>query len=363
MVARYITRREFLTLLAAGTAGAYLAGCGPAATPTAAPAPTPIAPLKPQFDPKKYKGETIFFAISKVPRADVLVQNMREFEDWTGIKVEYEVVPEAQIREQNVIRMTAKDTQMDVWEAAYGPEMRRFSKMGWMQPLDDYLKDPTLADPSWDPEDINPAGRKLWTGVDGKLYGLNTILPSMIYACRKDLLEAKGLKFPKTLEEMENAAKALHDPPNRYGIVLRGKGASTVIWGAIFQNMGGTWLDKDRKLTLTSPEAIKAVELYARLLRNYGPPGVTGYDWMECSSLFLQGKAAMWIDGADLVATAEDPKTSTIVGKVGYSPTPAGAGGQFLPVSGPAMCISPFSKKKEAAFLFCQWATNKKNHV
>jgi len=118
MVARYITRREFLTLLAAGTAGAYLAGCGPAATPTAAPAPTPIAPLKPQFDPKKYKGETIFFAISKVPRADVLVQNMREFEDWTGIKVEYEVVPEAQIREQNVIRMTAKDTQMDVWEAA-----------------------------------------------------------------------------------------------------------------------------------------------------------------------------------------------------------------------------------------------------
>jgi multiple sugar transport system substrate-binding protein len=60
--------------------------------------------------------------------------------------------------------------------------------------------------------------------------------------------------------------------------------------------MGGTWLARDGKPAINSPEAVMSLEFYGGLLKNYGPPGSVNYHWYETVSLFAQGKAAMFTE-------------------------------------------------------------------
>ena len=69
--------------------------------------------------------------------------------------------------------------------------------------------------------------------------------------------------------------------------------------------------------------------MYAKLLQDAGPAGVGNYTWYEAVSDFQQGKAAMYIDASVFMSQIEDPAKSTVAGKVGYAPMPAGPKGAF----------------------------------
>eukprot|EP01035_Chromulina_nebulosa_P010742 gene10742-14406_t len=72
-----------------------------------------------------------------------------------------------------------------------------------------------------------------------------------------------------------------------------------------------------------------------------------------------QGRAAMWIDGVGWAPPIEDPNASRVVGKIGYTVVPAGPKGQFSAAYGDGIGIAKTSTKKEAAYLYCQWAVSK----
>ena len=118
-------------------------------------------------------------------------------------------------------------------------------------------------------------------------------------------------------------------------------------------------MTKDGKPAVNSPEAVQALDLYGRLLRNYGPPGAVNYHWYECVSLFVQGKAALYTDVNSRLFQFEDPAKSQVVGKVGYAMFPAGPAGRKPTMEAISMAISAKSRKKEAAYLFLQWAAGK----
>jgi multiple sugar transport system substrate-binding protein len=80
---------------------------------------------------------------------------------------------------------------------------------------------------------------------------------------------------------------------------------------------------------------------------------------MEALAAFAQGRAAMWIDGVGWAPGAENPNSSRIVGKVGYTMVPAGPKGQYSATYGDGIGIAAASKNKEAAYLLCQWAVSK----
>jgi multiple sugar transport system substrate-binding protein len=146
------------------------------------------------------------------------------------------------------------------------------------------------------------------------------------------------------------------------GIVLRGKkAAATSQWAPYLFGFGGSWLTKDGKPAMNTPEAVQAFDYYGRLLRNYGPPGAVNYHWYECVSLFVQGKAAMYTDVSNRIFFFEDPSKSQIVGKIGYAMFPAGPAGRKPTMEVWSMAVSSKSKKKEAAYLFVQWAASKEN--
>lgn len=75
------------------------------------------------------------------------------------------------------------------------------------------------------------------------------------------------------------------------------------------------FFDKNGKLATDSPEAIAGAEMYKRLLRESGPAGVAEFNWNECQSLFLQSKAAMWIDGIGFAPPLEDSSNRASSGR------------------------------------------------
>ena len=347
---RTMTRREVLALGAATVAGA-------------AAAPLALSPaMADAVAWQRYKGTQLFLLFYKHPWVDQIVKYFPEFEAMTGMKVQYEIIPEVQGREKLVIEMTAGSGGIDAWHASMHVEKRRFWKSGWFQPLNAYLNDKTLTAEDYAWNDVTAGAKAAVTQPDKTISALPTFVDPFVLFYRKDLFEQRGWAPPKTMEELESYAKQLHSPPGMYGFVMRGlKNANATPWAFVLYAMGGRYLTPDRKSAMNSPEWVKSMDWYAGMLRRYAPPGVVNFNWYECSAAFMQGQVGMYIDGVNFANQFEDPTRSKIVGKVGYTVLPAGPAGHFAPTFTNAMALSAQSRHKEAAYLLCEWATSKQN--
>ncbi len=316
------------------------------------------------FDWQVLKGTTIRVMANKNASGEAIQALVPDFEKLTGIKVQYETFTEDQYRQKVLLELAAGTGSVDVIHTATSNEGLKFWKSGWYEPLDDYLKNAKLTDPNFDLADISKPALRGNT-FDGKLVALPTTQQTTMLYYRKDVFDKLKLKVPETFEELEAAAKKLNNMEEAgqkmVGIVLRGKkAAATSQWAPYLFGFGGTWL-KDGKPVISSSEAVKAFDFYGSLLRNYGPPGAVNYHWYECISLFVQGKAAMYTDVSNRIFFFEDPAKSQVVGKVGYALFPAGPAGRRPTMEVWSMAVSSKSKKKEAAYLFVEWAASKEN--
>jgi multiple sugar transport system substrate-binding protein len=123
--------------------------------------------------------------------------------------------------------------------------------------------------------------------------------------------------------------------------------------------MGGQWLDESREPVFNEEGGAESLEYFATLVQNYGPPGVANYGWQESLALFNDGKAAMIMDASPLFANMIDPKQSKVHEHVKALIQPEGPAGNYPTVHGWTLNMSPFSKNKEAAWLFMQWYSSK----
>lgn len=376
---RRLGRREFLKASVIASSAALLAACQtPAApAPTTAPAPKATEAPKPAataapagtkapgdaFSWQRFKGEKIEVQLIKSPRGDVLQQNQKEFENLTGIQVGSEQVPEQQLRQKQVIEFTSGSTTFDVTQNSLHVQKRLFGKGKWLLDLRDYLKDPTLTSPDYDYADFAKSALDYAAQVDGRVDTLVQSNDYFILYWNKELFQAKGVQYPNTLDEMLAAAQKLNDPGKGvYGFVGRGlKNANVPLWYSFLLGWDVDGIDDKAVMHTDGPEAIAAAELYKKLMKDYAPPGVAGFNWNEAQTAFAQGTAAMWYDGVGFAEPLEDKTKSKIVGKVGYGFPPAGPKGRFASMSGAAMGVSSFSKKPGPSYYYCQWATNKVN--
>jgi multiple sugar transport system substrate-binding protein len=186
--------------------------------------------------------------------------------------------------------------------------------------------------------------------------------PWVIYY-NKELFDAKSVAYPKSFAEIVDAAAKINDSSKGVcGFVGRGlKNANVPVWTSFLLGYGGTFVDAHGKLATDNAAAIDAAKMYQTLLAKYGPQGVAGFNWNEAQSLFLQGKAAMWLDGIGFAQPLEDPSKSRVVGKVGYGVMPPGPKAQVSAMFGDGEGISSFSKKKGPSWFYLQWASNKTN--
>jgi multiple sugar transport system substrate-binding protein len=126
----------------------------------------------------------------------------------------------------------------------------------------------------------------VWTW-QGKYFGLPWYVFPRLYYYRKDLYEAKGLKLPTDPDSWYSDAKALTQPPDKWGSALAPADHAGEPIDYYMRGVGSAMIDKDGKVQLGSPEGIAAVDFFAKLIKDTGPQGMANYTEDDQVKLFI----------------------------------------------------------------------------
>lgn len=351
---RKVTRRGFLKGVAATGAVALLSG---GATRVAAQAPKSGS----GFNWKKFSGAKVRFMNNTHDwSTDIVPKALPEFEKLTGIKVQWEVLPENQFRQKLTLELSSNPEAVDGYMSLSSWDGVAFFQSGWYEPVEKYLKSPELTSPDFDFKDFFPNCVQIAT-IKKTLIGVPLYPEVQMLYYHKERFKEKGVKVPETFEEFVAAAEKMDDKnANFAGYVSRGDGIQAVYTLAPFVfGMGGRWLDENGRPDFTSDVFIKGLELYGSTLRKFGPKGIAGQGWAQNQVVFGMGNAAMNTDSSNFVSTYENPKKSKLAGKVGYAPILRGPAGIRSTLISWCLSISSKSKHKEATWYFIQWLASK----
>jgi sorbitol/mannitol transport system substrate-binding protein len=277
----------------------------------------------------------------------------------TGIKVNYTVLPENELRDKVTQDVATGAGQYDV--ATVGAyEVPIWAGNGWLNDLGSYADQG-----SFDKADLLEPITKSLSGEDGKLYGLPFYGESSFLMYRKDVLQQKGITMPDrpTWQQVADiAAKVDGAQPGMKGICLRGLPG----WGEMFaplttvvNTFGGTWFTKDWQAQVDSPEFKQAVNFYVDLIKKHGEPGASQAGFTECLNAMSQSKVAMWYDATSAAGSLEDPKVSKVAGKVGYAQAPVVKTKAAGWLWAWAWVMPKTTKNADAASKFMTWASSK----
>ena len=317
------------------------------------------------FSWKQFEGTTLRVLLSQSHWQAVIGAYLPEFEELTGIKLAIEVHPQAEL--WNVLETGLKQPgRVDVFMTVPALDGRRYLRGGWVHPVNDLLRDPALTTKEYQWEDFLPKTREAME-INNTILGPPVMAEHLALLYRKDLFQQHKIAVPRTLEELEAAARFFHKKPmgnsgeNIVGLVARGQGPyATSLYAGILYAMGASWVDSDNRPTVNGPKGLAALQLLGNLLGRYGPANVSAFGWQEASAFFLEGKAAMYIEGSSIYPIVEQNATSRVVGKVGYAVFPAGPGGPGTTVAVRGLAIAKQSANPKAAWLFLQWASGPK---
>jgi multiple sugar transport system substrate-binding protein len=325
-------------------------------------APTDPAASSGNFNWRQFQGTTLRVLLVQSHWQQVLVKYIPDFEELTGVKLETEILTQEQLwnRLETDLKVPGK---VDAFSVVPALDSLRLHRAGRLHPVNAYLADRALTSPGYQWEDFLPKFR-LAMEVDGAIVGPPVMVEHLSLLYRKDLFKQHNIAVPRTLDELEAAARLLHKKPMGhqgapgFGIVSRGQGPYlTGLYAGLLHAMGGTWFDRQHQSTLSSPQSLAALEWLRRVLGQYAPPDVARYGWQEASALFLDGRAAMYLEGSSIYPLIEESSNSRVSSQVGYAPFPAGPAGSAVVVAVRGMAIAKQSRSPEAAWLFLQWAS------
>lgn len=304
----------------------------------------------------EFAGTEIRLIAANHPWSGPIQRMIPMFEEETGIIVRTESYFEDQLSQRLQIGLTSGNSQADVFMFRPLQEGLLFQQNGWVADLTPFAE----ADMGWNFADFQP-GPLGTVSTNDFLFAIPIVTERQALYYRKDLFEEAGIEVPTTLEELEAAAAALHDPDNGvFGIVLRGQRSAAVTqFSSFLYSFGGQWIDEEGNSGVGTEEAIAAYDFYGSLLRNYGPPGTLNMSWPQAIAVFQQGQAAMYMDADILFTNVVDPDASLVVDTVGFAPFPAGpAGARPYSVTAWALGMNSTSENQGAAWEFIRWATS-----
>ncbi|WP_078876427.1 sugar ABC transporter substrate-binding protein [Streptomyces sp. 150FB] len=199
-------------------------------------------------------------------------------------------------------------------------------------------------------DDFNPAVLAPKTH-QGKIYGIPQVIDMQMLYYRKSLLADAGVRPPKTLDELIDAARAL-TTRNVKGLFLGNDGGAGVLGGIPLYAAGLSLVTDDGRVGFDDPQAAKTLgkihELYARKVLLLGAPS----DWSDPSA-FTQGLTAMQWSGLWAL-----PQIQKALGDdFGVLPFPAdGPGGSpAVPVGAYGSAVNAHGKHVALSKEFVKW--------
>lgn len=309
-------------------------------------------------------AQTLNILMESVPDTGFVQELLPEFEQATGIEVNFEVVNYAEMHTKLVPQLVArKGSYAAIVVDFYW--VGEFTKANWLRPLDELI-----ARDGFDASQYFPSLMNLVGKVDDVTYMLPFYNYAMGLTYRKDLLEdaqnqadfrAKygiDLRVPQTWDEYQKQVEFFtrdtdNDGKNDFfGVVNQGLRPDPIAmeWSNYLFANGGRYHDDNWNPMLATPAGIKALDDYKRNLNNFGPLGAASFGFDEAFNVMAQGKAYSYITYNFFRTAYDDPEQSSVVGKVELAAVPGGslngAWGWAIPVSSP---------EPEAAWKFLQW--------
>lgn len=301
------------------------------------------------IDWRQFEGESIDLGAQTHPWMNAMEKLIPQFTELTGITVNYELLGEDVAVPQIQQQLSAGSATPDVYMVnAIG----QAAASGWLEPLGPFIENPTLTDPAWyNIDGLFPAARD-FASFDGELLAVPITAEVQVLFVRDDLVPTA----PTTMDELLETAQAITTDES-YGFSSRGiaVGAETP-WplGGFTFSAGGQYLDDDGAPVLNANANVEALEIYSTLLQEVAPPGAAGWTWQENLAAMEAGTLAMWTDSSGFT-----PGLNAQYGEdLSVHPLPSINGSSVPNVWFWTIGINANSTKKDAAWLFAQWATS-----
>jgi multiple sugar transport system substrate-binding protein len=327
------------------------------------------------FNWKGQAGKTVKLLLNKHPYVDAMIGDLEAFKSLTGMNVTYDIFPEDVYFDKVTAALSSKSDQYDAFMTGaymtwtYGPA-------GWIEDLNTYIKDASKTNPAFNWEDVLPGLRAstAWDGVAGSELGSGKAKQWCIpwgyelnnIAYNRKILDKVGVKPPKNLDEMlEVAAKITKDAGGPYGVGVRGSRS----WASIHPGFLSAYSNFGQKDFVMEGGKLKAAmntkaskdfhEKWVKMIQGSGPKNWSTYTWYQVGTDLGAGASGMIFD-ADILGYFMNGGDNKERGNLGYAPFAANPAAT-APTPNVwiwSLAMSSFSKQKDAAWMFMQWATS-----
>ena len=361
-----IGRRELVKRLAAiGVAGAAAGAIlGEAATKAYAA----------DFDMMAHKGTAVKLLLNKHPYADAMIADLDNFKKASGIDVTYDIFPEDVYFDKVTAALSSRSSEYDAFmTGAY--QTWQYGPAGWIADLNEYITDPSKTAAAYNWNDVLPGLRAstAWSGKPGDALGgpgaKQWCVPwgfeANNLAYNKRIFDKVGVTVPKNLPELLDTAAKVQKDNGGYGIGVRGSRSwATIHPGFLsgYSNYGAKdFVQENGKLkaAMNSPQAKEFTALWVKMIQDSGPKEWATYTWYRVGQDLGAGQSGMIYD-ADILGYFQDgdPKNKE-KGNLAFAAFAANPKATDVTANVWiwSLAMSNFSKKKDAAWYFMQWAT------
>jgi multiple sugar transport system substrate-binding protein len=282
----------------------------------------------------------------------------------TGNEVDIDATPYNGVLEKarNAIRTTESPYDILNLDQSWNIE---FYEQDVLRPLDEVV--PGYALP---PEVITCGNSYFWnneirfrTPEGGKLMAVPPNCNTHVLVYRSDVVK----EVPATYDDLLAQCQALQDRPTLYGFATRGERSQGINYDFIpfLLSYGGNFVADaehgDYTVTINSPEALAALELFVEIQRTCAPDNVGAMGQGDVIQLMAAGSAAMVETVIAAWANYTDPTKSAVVDTVAAAPMPEGPAGRGVPIGNWHFTIPRNipDERAEAAMAFMQWFLTK----
>ncbi|WP_043358924.1 ABC transporter substrate-binding protein [Belnapia sp. F-4-1] len=316
------------------------------------------------FDWRRQDGQTITLMFNNHPWSQAMREMATEFTARTGIRARIEIFNEEQFRARLTTFMQGRSAELDVFMTLASREGPVFRKAGWYADLAPLLADPSLTAPDYDAADF-AASIQGANVFERQVVAVPINQEGPLFYWRRDVFERLGIPEPRTLEDIPAAAAVIKArEPGMIPWAARGlRTAIPYAFVGFVNNLGGSVATPDGKPGMSQPGSVKAIEMYASLLKEYGPPGALNHTFTQVIELLGAGRVAMVHESSNEFANImRFPNRANDLG-VKILPPGKESGISKPAAIGWGIAISAHSRKQAAAWTFLQWATSKETQA
>ena len=315
---------------------------------------------------REFEGTTLNALMEDLTETNVIEEMLPEFEELTGIKVQFEKVVYPVMHDILVTQLASGEgngaydfLQVDFYWTY------EFARSEWVEELTPRIE---ASNGAVDLSRYSEALLNSNSRVDGGTYYVPQYIYPMGLIYRTDLMEdeafkasyaeiaGKDLALPTSSDEYVELIKAVQQiqPDELYGAVMQGMQGDPIVME--FCNWlyasGGDFYNAELTEPVINNEAgVHAVELFVEAMNNAAQPGAANADLNDTGALWRQGKAFSSVSYLFFLSDGETVEDSQVSGKGAITTMPGGTGltGSWswgIPVSSP---------NPDAAFEFIKW--------